>query len=395
MQKYKNWSHYGNERKFEPNMAGIYLHIPFCKQACHYCDFHFSTNATTKTDLIHAMGEEILLQQDYLGGEILNTIYFGGGTPSLLNKDELSLLLNTIFQTHTVASDAEITVEANPDDLTIQKLSELKSLGINRLSIGIQSFDDHLLSYLNRVHHADTAEQCVGMARKIGFENISIDLIYAIPGLSNQLWQKNIALAVELQPQHISAYALTIEEKTTFGKWLSRGKIKPVDESFAAEHLETLMKELDKAGYNHYEISNFAKPGFESRHNSNYWRAEKYLGIGPSAHSYNTLSRQHNILNNLQYIRSLREKIIPFEIEILKREDHINEYILTTLRTDLGCNVEKLRNDFDYDVLKLHGGYLEELKKHKLITLENKTLKLSQAGKLMADKISSDLFLTS
>ncbi len=374
-------------------MAGIYLHIPFCTQACHYCDFHFSTNTAIKTDLIHAMGEEISLQQNYLQGEVLNTIYFGGGTPSLLNKKELSRLLDTIYHTHAVASDAEITVETNPDDLTLGKLSEFKSLGINRLSIGIQSFDDALLKYLNRIHHADTAIRSVEMARETGFENISIDLIYAIPGLANPVWQKNIAKAVELHPEHISAYTLTIEEKTAFGNWLARGKLKPVDETLAAEQFEILMEDLRKAGYAQYEISNFARPGFESRHNSSYWKGEKYLGVGPSAHSYNKMSRQHNINNNHQYVRSLREKIIPCKIEILRKEDHINEYILTTLRTDRGCNIEKLKNDFDYDLLRLHAGYLEELKSRKLITIQDKFLKLTAPGRLLADKISSDLFL--
>lgn len=375
-------------------MAGIYLHIPFCTQACHYCDFHFSTNIEIKADLIRAMGEEIILQQNYLQSEVLNTLYFGGGTPSLLSKKEFTLLLDAIYQTHTVAPGAEVTIEANPDDLTLTRLSELKSLGINRLSIGIQSFDDAILKYLNRIHQADTAIRSVEMARETGFENISIDLIYAIPGLSNTAWKKNIARAVALRPDHISAYTLTIEEKTTFGNWLAKGKLKPVDETLAAEQLEILMADLSKAGYGQYEISNFAKPGFESRHNSSYWKGEKYLGIGPSAHSYNTISRQHNIPNNHQYVRSLREKIIPFEIEILSKENHINEYILTTLRTDKGCSMEKLRIDFDYDLLLLHGGYLEELQKHKLVTIQDAILKLTEQGRLLADKISSDLFLT-
>jgi oxygen-independent coproporphyrinogen-3 oxidase len=374
-------------------MAGIYLHIPFCKQACHYCDFHFSTNAANKTELIHAMGEEILLQKDYLQGEILNTIYFGGGTPSLLDQKELSHLLHTIYQTHVVAPDAEITIEANPDDLTRKKFPEFKSIGINRLSIGIQSFDDAILKYLNRVHQADTAIRSVEMARETGFENISIDLIYAIPGLSNAAWQENIAKAVELHPEHISAYTLTIEEKTTFGNWLAKGKLKLVDETLAAGQLETLMADLRRAGYAQYEISNFARAGFESRHNSSYWKGEKYLGIGPSAHSYNKISRQHNIHNNHQYVRSLREKMIPFEIEVLKKGDHINEYILTTLRTDKGCNTEKLRSEFDYDLLSVHAGYLEGLLNHKLITIQNNFLRLTEPGRLVADKISSDLFL--
>ena len=374
-------------------MAGIYLHIPFCKQACHYCDFHFSTNTEIKTDLVHAMGEEIFLQENYLKGEIVNTIYFGGGTPSLLDREELEFLLQSIFRKHPVSGDPEITLETNPDDLTQSKLRELKSLGINRLSIGIQSFDDHILKYLNRVHSADTAIQSVAWAKEVGFENISIDLIYAIPGLSEEAWEKNIGRALQLQPPHISAYTLTIEEKTAFGKWFAKGKLLPVDESSAAEQLELLMALLSSAGYRQYEISNFAKPGFESRHNSNYWKGEKYLGIGPSAHSYNQISRQYNVSNNHLYVRSLKEKKIPAETEVLKKGDHINEYILTTLRTDRGCNIEILKRDFDYDLLNLHSGYLRQLENHKLISFQGEFLRLTETGRLLADKISSDLFL--
>jgi len=374
-------------------MAGIYLHIPFCKQACHYCDFHFSTNVEIKSDLIRAMGEEISLQRDYLEGEALQTIYFGGGTPSLLNREELEYLLQTVFQTHSVSPNAEITLETNPDDLTLPKLIELKSIGVNRLSIGIQSFDDAVLKYLNRIHLSETAIHSVEAAREAGFDNISIDLIYAIPGLSLEAWEKNIAQAIRLNPQHISAYTLTIEEKTAFGNWFAKGKLIPVDETSAAEQLEILMTTLSSSGYRQYEISNFARQGFESKHNSSYWKAEKYLGIGPSAHSYNQTSRQYNVANNHLYVRSIKEGKIPAETDVLKKGDRINEYILTTLRTDTGCSLEKLRRDFDYDLLTLHGRYLDELQNHKLVSFEDQHLRLTQAGRLLADKISSDLFL--
>lgn len=374
-------------------MAGIYLHIPFCKQACHYCDFHFSTNVEIKSDLIRAMGEEISLQRDYLQGEEIQTIYFGGGTPSLLNREELEYLLQAIFQTHSVSPHAEITLETNPDDLTLSKLMDLRSTGVNRLSIGIQSFDDVILKYLNRVHLAETAIHSVESAREAGFDNISIDLIYAIPGLSAEAWEKNIAQAIRLNPQHISAYTLTIEEKTAFGNWFAKGKLIPVDESSAAEQLEVLMSTLASAGYRQYEISNFAQPGFESRHNSSYWKGDKYLGIGPSAHSYNQTTRQYNVANNHLYVASVNEGKIPAETEVLKKGDHINEYILTTLRTDTGCSLEKLKRDFDYDLLKLHGGYLRELQNHNLVSFEDQYLRLTDTGRLLADKISSDLFL--
>lgn len=374
-------------------MAGIYLHIPFCRQACHYCDFHFSTNMQIKEDLIRALGEEILLQQTYLEGEAVETIYFGGGTPSLLSAADLEYLLKVICKTHTVQQNAEITLEANPDDLSIEKLRDLKGLGVNRLSIGIQSFDDDILRYLHRVHAADTAIRSIEYSRKAGFENISIDLIYAIPGLTTENWKKNIARAVGLQPQHLSAYTLTIEEKTTFGNWLAKGKLKPVDEALATAQQEVLMEMLAGAGYSQYEISNFAFPGFESRHNSSYWKGGKYLGIGPSAHSYDQISRQHNVANNHLYVRSLSERKIPAVQETLKKSDRINEYILTSLRTDTGCNLDTLKRDLHYDLVTLHGGYIQQLQNHNLVSLQPPHLRLTKAGRLLADRISSDLFL--
>ena len=383
----------GNARKFEVNMAGIYLHIPFCKQACHYCDFHFSTNREIQGQLVAAMVNEIRLRANYLGGANINTIYFGGGTPSLLEAHELGSLLDAIHKYHPVAHDAEVTLETNPDDLTENKLNDFKALDINRLSIGIQSFDDHILRYLNRVHTAQAAVHAVDAARQSGFTNITIDLIYAIPGLSADAWIKNIRAAVALQPEHISAYSLTIEDKTAFGKWFAKGKLIPVDESSAAEQLEVLMEHLSSAGYKQYEISNFARPGFESRHNSNYWKGEKYLGIGPGAHSYDQKSRQHNVANNHLYVRSLIEGNIPAQEEVLKRSDHINEFILTSLRTAAGCDLEILKRDFDYDLHGLHSGYLRELQNHNLISIQNEHLTLTETGRLLADRISSDLFL--
>ena len=374
-------------------MPGIYLHIPFCKQACHYCDFHFSTNARIKGELLQAMAGEILLQKDYLLGETVETVYFGGGTPSLLDAPELNFLLQTIIQTHTVSPDAEITLEANPDDLTPTKLRELRVIGVNRLSIGIQSFDEPILRYLNRSHSSETAIQCVGMAREAGFGNFSLDLIYAIPGLTEDAWKRNIEQTLRLNPPHISAYTLTIEEKTVFGNWLAKGKLKPVDETSAAEQLEILMEVLSSGGYRQYEISNFAFPGFESRHNSSYWKGKKYLGIGPSAHSYNQRSRQHNIANNHLYVQSLKEKKIPSETDVLSRSDLINEYILTSLRTDEGCDLAVLKGQFNYDLLTLFGKYLRELENHYLVSLQNGHLTLTQDGRLLADRISSDLFL--
>lgn len=391
--KYGNCPIGGNTRKFDFHMAGIYLHIPFCRQACHYCDFHFSTNTDIRNELVTAMVEEIALQKDYLEGEEVQTIYFGGGTPSMLEAEEIRSLLEKITQTHRLSSDMEITLEANPDDLTPGKLGSLRSIGINRLSIGIQSFDDRILAYLNRSHSAETAIRCVTDARLAGFENISIDLIYAIPGLSLRDWKRTIDQALALRTPHVSAYTLTIEEKTAFGNWQKKGRLVPASESASAEQMEYLVATLDSNGYRQYEISNFSLPGFESRHNSSYWKGKKYLGIGPSAHSYNQVTRQHNVSNNYRYVRAISMRELPAEQEQLQRHEQINEYILTSLRTDGGCDLEVLKSKFAYDVRTNHAGYLADLQKGNLVYVEDHRLKLTGAGKLLADKIASDLFL--
>jgi oxygen-independent coproporphyrinogen III oxidase len=374
-------------------MAGLYIHIPFCKQACYYCDFHFSTNQSTKPQLVSAIASELDLQKNYLEGDSINSIYFGGGTPSLLTHKELGFIFDSISNNFNIDVNAEITVEANPDDLSIKKLQELKSLGVNRLSIGIQSFNDDILKFLNRAHTSHGAVNCVSDARTAGFENISIDLIYAIPGQDDDAWKKMIHQAIALNPNHISSYALTIEDRTTFGNWLAKGKMKFIEDDIAACQLEILMDELMKEGFEQYEVSNFGKAGFYSRHNSNYWKEEKYLGVGPSAHSYNKHSRQFNVSNNYIYLKNLNKKIIPCEVESLTREDKINEYLLTTLRTSWGCDLEKLKSNFQYDVLHEHALYIESLFERNLGIVEGSLLKLTNAGKLLADKIASDLFL--
>jgi oxygen-independent coproporphyrinogen III oxidase len=375
-------------------MAGIYIHIPFCKQACHYCDFHFSTNQELRIDLVEAISKEISLQKDYLSGEEIRTIYFGGGTPSLLDSEELRSILETIHSTHHVIDSPEVTLEANPDDLTLPKLQALSRIGINRLSIGIQSFHSEFLTFLNRVHDADSAMHCFHHAREAGFKNISVDLIYAIPGESLTQWREDIHRIIALQPDHVSCYALTIEEKTVFGRWSATGKLKAADDETAALHLEILMEELGQAGFEHYEISNFAKPGFHSKHNTSYWRQAKYLGVGPSAHSYNGSSRQFNIHNNSLYIKSLQHNTVPFEREVLTRENKINEYILTTLRTKWGTDLKKIKEDYAYDLLNENKHYLSKVFDNGLAMLEADVLRLTQKGKLLADKISSDLFVT-
>jgi len=378
---------------FLSDMAGIYIHIPFCKQACHYCDFHFSTNTSRQAQLLQAIGKELLIQKNYLGDEKINTLYFGGGTPSILSTDEVNNIFDIIFGNFDVAPSAEITLEANPDDLVSEKLVAFKKIGINRLSIGIQSFDDDVLRFLNRAHNSRLAVSSFHEAREVGFENISIDLMYALPGQDLTDWKKNIDRALSLGPNHISAYSLTIEEKTVFGKWAANKKIKVRSDDASAQELLLLIQELEREGFEHYEVSNFSKPGYISKHNSSYWKGEKYLGVGPSAHSYNGTSRQFNISNNPLYINTLESGQIPATIEILSLEDKANEYLLTTLRTSWGTDLKKLSNELQYDLLTIHGNYVQKLVENGHALLSNETLILTKSGRLLADKIASDLFL--
>ncbi len=374
-------------------MPGLYLHIPFCKQACHYCDFHFSTNQNQKLDLCRSIANEIELQKGYLENDQLTSIYFGGGTPSLLSSEELDLLMAAINRNFDVNTSAEITLEGNPDDLTTEKLNMLNEAGINRLSIGIQSFNDSVLKFLNRAHNVASAFSCLANARHLGFKNISLDLIYAIPGQDRDAWKKNIQTAIDLAPEHISAYSLTIEEKTTFGNWQRMGKLTQVDEDTAASDFELLISMLTDVGYEHYEVSNFCKPGHYSKHNSSYWKQENYLGVGPSAHSYNGESRQHNISNNTIYQKSIARLKVPCEIEILSKENRINEFIFTTLRTHWGCDLRKLKDNLDYDLLHANTDYIHNLVDRQLASLDQGILRLTSKGMLVADKIASDFFV--
>ncbi|MBS1681453.1 MAG: radical SAM family heme chaperone HemW [Bacteroidetes bacterium] len=373
-------------------MAGLYLHIPFCKQACYYCDFHFSTRADTKRELISTICTEIEIQKKYLESEPIHTIYFGGGTPSLLSQKEIEDLFNSIHKNFVVDQDAEITLEANPDDLTPENLSMFKNASINRLSIGIQSFDETVLKFLNRAHSAAEAERCIWTARDLGFNNISMDLIFSIPGQTNPMLKTNIDKAVALNPEHISAYSLTIEEKTVFGKWLKNGTLKADTDETAALQMEMVMDSLCKEGYEHYEVSNFCKPGFHSRHNSSYWQQKKYLGVGPSAHSYNGISRQSNISNNPQYVKSIQQGQIPFQFELLSRANKVNEYLLTTLRTSSGCDLSYLRSEFQFDLTIEHKVEIENYLHQGMLLHKENHIVLTPKGKLFADKISADLF---
>lgn len=374
-------------------MAGLYIHIPFCKKACHYCDFHFSTQLDRTTELTKAICTELDMQRDYAKGEIIETIYFGGGTPSVLSDAEFESIFKSIHKNFISGPDCEVTLEANPDDLTEAKLLSLRNFGVNRLSIGIQSLDDNVLKFLNRSHDSSQAIKSVEHARKSGFSNINVDLIYAIPGREIKLLQHDMIGLLQLEPEHISAYSLTIEEKTVFGNWAAHGRFMPETENENARQFEIVMDTLAQAGFEQYEISNYARAGFQSQHNSSYWKQKKYLGVGPSAHSFNGHQRQANVSNNAAYIKSIAAGQIPATLETLSREDQINEYIMTSLRTVWGCDVAYLKSNFDYDLLTAQGAYVQRAINEELIVRAGNILVLTRAGKMHADKIASDLFL--
>ncbi|MCC6724847.1 MAG: radical SAM family heme chaperone HemW [Saprospiraceae bacterium] len=374
-------------------MAGLYLHIPFCKQACHYCNFHFSTSLKQKDAMVAAILQELHLQKDYLGGESLETIYFGGGTPSLLGKHDLDLIFEAIFKHYPVAAqNMEVTLEANPDDLTPLKINELRSTPINRLSIGVQSFSETDLRFMNRAHNAAEALACIQNAQSVGFENLTVDLIYGSPSTSHQQWAENLSTLVSLQIPHLSCYCLTVEPKTALAHQVKKGTARPVDDEHAAQQFEYLMEAAQRAGYEHYEISNFALPDWHSRHNASYWQGKKYLGVGPSAHSYNGQSRQWNVANNAAYIRSLLEETLPFELETLTPVQRYNEYVMTGLRTVWGCNLLKIKD------LGFESHFTEGAKPFLLdgtMELDGENYRLTKSGKFLADGIAAELFADS
>ncbi|NML36446.1 radical SAM family heme chaperone HemW [Chitinophaga sp. G-6-1-13] len=374
-------------------MAGIYLHIPFCKQACYYCNFHFSTSLARKAEMVQCLLQEIDLQKDYLGGERIETIYFGGGTPSLLDTGELQLLLSRLYNTFDVAPDVEITLEANPDDLDIAKLQALRDAGINRLSIGIQSFHQADLQWMNRAHNSQQALDCIAQAQQLGFRNITIDLIYGGPTLTDEGWRQNVEQAIALGVPHLSCYALTVEPGTALDHFIRKKKMEATDPDKAARHFEQLMQWLEAAGYEHYEISNFALPGWHSRHNSSYWQGRSYLGIGPSAHSFNGHSRQWNVANNAAYIKRITAGEIPAEIESLTTDMQFNEYIMTSLRTSAGCNLEWVAEKFGADQSLRLQQESKALIAKGWMEYQGETLRLTKAGRLFADGIAADLFI--
>ena len=371
--------------------AGIYLHIPFCKKACHYCNFHFSTSMRHQPEMIDAMLTEIALQQGYLDNLPVASVYFGGGTPSVLETSAINQLLQRIEQFHDILPDAEITLEANPDDLTTAKLQQLSETKINRLSIGIQSFFDKDLEFMNRAHNSEEAIACIRNAQEVGFQNLTVDLIYGTPTMTNEEWRKNLQTVFDLNIPHVSCYCLTVEPKTALEHFVKTGKSKDVNEEQVAEQFQILVEEMTKHGYLHYEISNFAKPDFFAVHNGNYWKGKKYLGIGPSAHSFNGQSRQWNVANNAQYIKSLQENKLHYEVETLTTRDRYNEYIMTGLRTIWGVDLIKIEA-FDIAV-KTH--FIDKSKQYLLQGLmiqEGNHYKLTSKGRLLSDGIISELF---
>ncbi len=373
-------------------MSGIYLHIPFCKQACHYCDFHFSTNLEKKSAMISALQTELELRKQEFEGETVETIYFGGGTPSVLEIEEIGAIVGTIYNCYAVAENPEVTLEANPDDLSIAKILGLSNSAVNRLSIGIQSFDDEDLELMNRAHRASEAIECVGAAAEV-FDNISIDLIYGIPNMTNDRWKRNIDRALSFNIPHISSYALTVEPKTALAAFIKKGTVPPVDDSVAQEHFQILIDTLEAAGYVHYETSNFGRPGFFSRNNTAYWQGKKYMGIGPSAHSYDGFRRGWNINNNPKYLKAIQAGVLPMESEILSKRDRYNEYVMTGLRTIWGVSLGRVRTEFGPKYLEYLLKQIEPHLQTHLLFLDGDTLLISKKGKFLADGIASDLFM--
>jgi oxygen-independent coproporphyrinogen-3 oxidase len=372
-------------------MAGIYIHIPFCKKACHYCNFHFSTSRQRLPEMADMICREAALQSNYLR-EKVETIYFGGGTPSLLSTQQLKDILKKLKEVFDVDEFVEITLESNPDDITEENLRGWKETGINRLSIGVQSFFEDDLQWMNRAHSAQQAVHCIELAQKNGFSNITIDLIYGTPGLTDEKWQQNIKTALDLAIPHLSCYALTVEPKTALAKMISANQSANVDADKQAMHFSILTEQLHTAGFEHYEISNFAKPGFRSRHNSSYWQGKPYLGLGPSAHSFNGKSRQWNVANNSLYLENIRKDVIPFEEEVLTVAQKFNEYIMTSLRTAEGTSLAKISGEWGEQKRSLLVDAAQKHIIHGHLSQTNDVLQLTADGKFLADGIAADLF---
>ncbi|WP_100845002.1 radical SAM family heme chaperone HemW [Flavobacterium sp. 5] len=372
-------------------MSGIYIHIPFCKQACHYCDFHFSTSMKKKEEMVLAIAKELQMRKKEFQDEIIETIYFGGGTPSVLTTEQIQFLISEVYKNYNVSENPEITIEANPDDLSKNRIIELSQSPINRLSIGIQSFFEDDLKMMNRAHNSAEAKNCLEFATQ-HFDNISLDLIYGIPGMSNEKWKQNIETALSFGIPHISSYALTVEPKTALNKLIQTGKIAKPNDELAQEHFAILVETLEANAFIHYELSNFGKENYFSKNNSAYWLGKKYIGIGPSAHSYDGISRSWNVSNNSLYLKSIQEDKLPNEIEILSITDRYNEYIMTGLRTIWGVSLQRVETEFGMDYLNYLHKQTQKFINDGLLSIDNNILKPTPKGKFLTDGIASDLF---
>jgi len=373
-------------------MAGLYIHIPFCKQACHYCNFHFSTSTKNLQALVNSMVGEMKLRKGYLQNEKITSIYFGGGTPSLLSIQQLELLFNTINQLFIVAKNAEITLEANPDDLTKEKINELKQTPINRLSIGIQSFFEEDLKWMNRAHNSNQAKDSIQFAKDAGFENITIDLIYGTPELTDEKWIKNIQTGLDFNIDHISSYALTVEPQTALGHFIKQKKLPQLNEEQSARQFDILIDTLEQNNFEQYEISNFARDKKYAVHNTAYWKNEIYLGIGPSAHSFDKTSRSWNIANNTKYIQAIETNEPIIETEFLTIENQYNEYLMTGLRTIWGCDLQHIEKTFRKQFSEKMLSKINQKVDEGLIEINGTNFKLTRKGKLFADGIASEFF---
>lgn len=372
----------------------IYIHIPFCKQKCSYCNFHFSTSLNFKDEMLDAMKKEIFLRKDELQNKNLQSLYFGGGTPSVLSADEIKSLIDEVLKHFNFNNDIEITLEANPDDLNSQFLKGLSDSAVNRLSIGTQSFFDEDLKLMNRAHNASEAEGSIKRAQDFGFENLSIDLIYGSPTSNLEIWKENLNKTIALEIPHISSYALTVEPKTALENWVSKGKVANPREEEQNREFYYMIDFLKDHGFNHYEVSNFAKEGFYSRHNSAYWKYQEYLGIGPSAHSYNGNDvRSWNVANNQQYIKKLNSNILAKETEILSQQDQFNEMIMIGLRTIWGVDLDSLNQKFSENILDKFNKEIQHKIEDGILKIENNHLKIPEKHWFMADGIASDLFI--
>lgn len=373
-------------------MSGIYIHIPFCKKACTYCDFHFSTSLKYVDEMTDAICKEIVLKKNRITDQV-GSIYFGGGTPSVLPSKNFEKIFNTLTQHFPISSNAEITIEANPDDLDAKKIKELKQLPVNRFSIGIQSFFEEDLIWMNRAHNAREAEDCIKRSQDAGFENLSIDLIYGYPLLTDNKWLSNINKAIAFQTPHISAYSLTVEPKTALASAIKKGQQPPVNDEQSAAQFITLIDNLKTGGFEQYEISNFSQPGKYAVHNTNYWRGIPYLGIGPSAHGFDGQTRYLNIANNAHYLQHLEKGELAETIEELDQYDRFNEYIMTSLRTMWGTDLNKITKDFGKQFLNDTIKAIQPFIERQWLINQNDHLILTQEGKLFADYIASELFL--